>query len=239
MPKLIPDKIKNDVLTQWLLGIPQEQISIDNDISTGTVSAIASASRASSTADVEKIRYLSIFLKNNNISPGFFGSSIRLKNILQRLELSEEQLESFIEKLGVHCFKKQLSIEEFILQINKICDTADSFACSIPDMPKILNEEYQEINRLDDEILLKHQKISDLIKEFKITVEDLSEYRNTRPIANKIVELRKEIDKKDDIIWKLEFELFVAKMDLGMEKYLRTHPKEAKECEDMRKEENI
>jgi 4-hydroxy-L-threonine phosphate dehydrogenase PdxA len=46
--------------------------------------------------------------------------SIRLKKKLDDMGINEDQIESLIENINIHCFKRGLTGEEFINIINKV-----------------------------------------------------------------------------------------------------------------------
>jgi hypothetical protein len=59
-------------------------------------------------------------LKREDVDVNTFASSIRLQRKLEQKGLSEEQIESFMENVDVHCFRCGLKPEEFINTVNKI-----------------------------------------------------------------------------------------------------------------------
>jgi hypothetical protein len=56
----------------------------------------------------------------------YFTSAVRLKKVLDGLDISEENVESFLEEINIHCFKKNIDKKEFILKIDEVWKIAES-----------------------------------------------------------------------------------------------------------------
>jgi hypothetical protein len=50
------------------------------------------------------LRDAALIIKKRNLDLDHFSSSIRLKDMLDKLELSEETIESLLEYIETHCF---------------------------------------------------------------------------------------------------------------------------------------
>jgi hypothetical protein len=70
-------------------------------------------------------------LKRESVNVNRFASSIRPQRKLEQKELSEEQIESFVENIDIHCFKRDLKPEEFINIINKECTISDNLGIQV------------------------------------------------------------------------------------------------------------
>jgi hypothetical protein len=97
---------------QWLNGFSRDQIAKDNQIGAGTVITIIKQCKEQKqqeyTADddfeFDVIRQVAVMLKREGVDVKSFASSIRLQTKLDQNGLSEEQIESLIENMDVHCF---------------------------------------------------------------------------------------------------------------------------------------
>ena len=121
----IPSTIRRQVITQWLYGFSRDQIAKGNQIGAGTVSEIIKQCKQKEYPDgnyseFDLIRELAVMLKREGVDVKSFASSIRLQRKLEQKGLSEEQIESFMENVDVHCFRCGLKPEEFINTVNKI-----------------------------------------------------------------------------------------------------------------------
>jgi hypothetical protein len=120
MEPKVPRSIKERVIKQWLQGTSRDQIAEDNDIGTGTVSAIIKDAKHKDIPDIDLLREVALVRKNEDLDVVVLADSIRLKKKLDDMDLNEDQIESFIENINVHCFKRGLKAEEFVDTINKI-----------------------------------------------------------------------------------------------------------------------
>jgi hypothetical protein len=57
------------------------------------------------------------------------AGSIRLKKKIDDMDLNEDQIESFIENINVHCFKRGVKAEEFVNTTNKIVSLSQNLGC--------------------------------------------------------------------------------------------------------------
>src|SRR5687767_3435516 len=115
----IPKSIRERVIKQWLQGMSRDEIGKDNDIGAGTVSAIIKDAKQD-IADIDLLREVAILLKKEELDLDVFASSIRLKKKMDEMGINEDQIETLIENVNIHCFKRGLSAEEFVNTINKV-----------------------------------------------------------------------------------------------------------------------
>src|SRR5215213_11750385 len=133
MPAKIPKSIREQVLKQWLQGVSRDQIAKDNDIGAGTVSTIIKDAKEE-IPDIDLLRQGALVLKKNDLDLSVFAASIRIKNKLDGMGLNEDQVEAFIEKIIIYCFKHDLTGEEFLNIVNKLCALSDKFRMPLDDL---------------------------------------------------------------------------------------------------------
>jgi hypothetical protein len=83
-------------------------------------------------------------LKRNSLSLTYLASSIRLKNRLNDLKLNEIQVDSFLEKMAIHCFKEGIDPKEFLFQAGRVCSIAEYLHIPIMQLPDFLEEKTKE-----------------------------------------------------------------------------------------------
>jgi hypothetical protein len=105
------DETKSTTVHQ---GISRDQIAKDNDIGTRTFSAIIKDTKQKDIPDIDLLREVALVLKDNDLDLTVFASSIRLQKRLDDIDLNEDQIESLIENINTYCFKRSLTIEEFV-----------------------------------------------------------------------------------------------------------------------------
>ena len=105
----IPKNIKEQVIRQWLQGLTREWIAKENDIGTGTVSAIIKEARQQKEYhDIDLLRQVSTKLKEDGLEPAQLGFAIRLKKIMEENDIREDQLESLILDINSYCLKHKV-----------------------------------------------------------------------------------------------------------------------------------
>ena len=157
----IPNIIRRRVIKQWLYGFPRDQIAKGNQIGAGTVSKIIKQCKeqkqqeyaADDNFEFDLIRQVTVMLKREGVDLNTFACSIRLQRKLDQNGLSEEQIESVIENMDVHCFKRDLKPEEFINTINKVCIISDNLGIPVDGMPEYMAQEQEKLNKIRQEII--------------------------------------------------------------------------------------
>src|SRR5215208_2395953 len=114
METRIPKSIRERVIKQWLQAMSRDQIAKDNEIGSGTVSAIIKESKQKEIPDIDLLREAALVLKKEDLDLSVFASCIRLQKRLDEMGLNEDQIESLIENINTYCFKRGLTIEEFV-----------------------------------------------------------------------------------------------------------------------------
>ncbi len=148
----IPKSIKQRVIKQWLQGTSRDQIAKDNDIGTGTVSAIIKDTQQKDIPDIDLLREVALLIKNKDAYLPVLASSIRIKNKLDEMGLSEEQIESLIEICNIHCFKRGLSAGEFVNIISKIVTLSHKLGMQVEQLPNYIIQAELELEKLKEEI---------------------------------------------------------------------------------------
>src|SRR4051812_43982297 len=119
MKPKIPISIRQQVIKQWLQGISRDQIAKNNGIGSGTVSTIIKECKRNDIPDIDLLREVALVLTNEDLDLAVFADSIRIKKKMDEMDLSEDLVESFIENINIHCFKRGLTAEEFVDIIDK------------------------------------------------------------------------------------------------------------------------
>ena len=145
----VPDTIKTQVIKEWIQGISRDKIAQENNIGSGTVTGIIQQTK-SDIPDIDLIRELSLKIKKENLDLNYFASSVRLKKILDRFELTEEKIEEFLEEMAIYCFKQQINQKEFILKIHKVSNLADNLEIPILDIPFWINQLTKQLDDIEE-----------------------------------------------------------------------------------------
>jgi len=125
MGSATPYSIKVKVIKEWIQGLSRDKIGQNNGIGAGTVTSIIQQAMAN-FADMDLMRALALKIKKEKLEINYFASAVRLKKVLDRLELREEKVEAFLEAINAHCFRQKVSKMEFISKIEEISNLAES-----------------------------------------------------------------------------------------------------------------
>ena len=109
--------------------------------------------------DFDLLREVAFIIKNESMDLNFLASSIRLRRILEDNGLNEEQMESFIEKIEVHCFKRSLKVDEFINLISNISDISNNLNMAIDSLPEYVSQQKSVLYEIVDKVVnLKYRE---------------------------------------------------------------------------------
>jgi hypothetical protein len=100
LPRRLPDLVRDSVIEKWLLGIPRNSIAIECQISAGAVSNIADEWSHSVGPDLAKqLRDLAVALRTLKMSPAQCASGVRTVNMIDKMGLDVNSIESFLSDL--------------------------------------------------------------------------------------------------------------------------------------------
>ena len=201
-----PHSIKVKVIREWIQGISRDKIASDNNIGAGTVTSIIQQAK-NNFPDIDLMRELALDIKKENLDVNYFAPAVRLKKVLDRLELTEENVELFIEEINIYCFKNGKNKKEFLSKIDEVSNIANNIGISIYDIPLYINQKRKELAGIEENIAERQRQIIQQIEEYNITVDDLEEYRQSRPLVDKINRLESRLFDKEIEIESLKEDL--------------------------------
>ena len=112
-------------------------------------------------------------LKKKDLDLSHIRASIRLKKMLDQINLTEEQTENILEQISIHCFQEGIEIEQFLVHIDEVTQIANNLDTSIYDIQEIIEKRKLEVAELDRQISSKTRRISRLRIKCGITKEEL------------------------------------------------------------------
>jgi hypothetical protein len=190
----IPKLIREQVIKQWLQGMSRDEIGKDNDIGAGTVSAIIKDAKQD-IADIDLLREVAILLKEEELDLDVFASSIRLKKKMDEMGINEDQIETLIENVNIHCFKRGLSAEEFVNTVNKVCALSDRLEMPLDQLPNYITQQELELVKLRDETEGAKTKQRQVLQHYNVTMNELQEFRRDKPLIDHIKKLEKKLEE--------------------------------------------
>jgi hypothetical protein len=192
----IPHKIKVQVLYQWIQGISRDKIAENNDIGRGTVTNIIEQFKTN-VPDIDLMRQTALQIKKEGLEIFSFAASIRLRRLLEQLQITEDQIESFLEELEIYCFKQQIIPKDFVLKIKDVSDLAMDLQTPIHKIPSFVNQLSVQKNSIERQIAIKKEQYQIIIKECKTAAIELIEFREKRHLLPKLNHLQQLLDNQN------------------------------------------
>ncbi len=173
----IPQLLKIKVLNQWLNGMSRDNIAINNKISGGSVSNIIQDFKNGDIPDIDLLRGVALRLKSQNFDLIQFARSMRLRKMLDNLELPEERIEKFLEHLCIFFYKHDdKNVEKFLLQLEFVYEMATSLDLSIYDILGDIDKKKAELIQLEKELSMLKQQIEEKKAEFVSIFKNTEKY---------------------------------------------------------------
>ena len=220
MGRKIPEPIRRKVLREWLEGHPRQQIAIDNQIGTGTVSEIIKTIKEKdSEAGIDVLRAAAVILRREGFNTDTLLESIRLKQFLDEIGLKEEKLEDFAKDLDIHCFKRGLTPDTFMNLVGNISSLSDSLGFPVEELPESIKSSKELLN--DTNLLIKNRSLmlKRVNENYDVTITELEEYRRNRPLIETLKAKNLELEKAKKQIFDLKAELFKRQYEWSASSY--------------------
>ena len=195
----IPVKTKHKVLKLWLLGVARKKISEKVGIGEGTVTSIVQDAKEN-IPDVDLLHEVATKITRNNWDINIFSSAIRHRKILYEKGITDDQIDSLIENVDEHCFKKKIRVEHFVKLVQEVAETLSKYDCSIDVLPELIAEKQTELFELEQTIeSLKSSKV-ELLNENVLTEKEINDYSHDKPLVETIKGLREEISDLNHVM---------------------------------------
>ena len=194
----IPVKTKHKVLKLWLSGVSRKKIAEKVGIGEGTVTSIVQEAKVN-IPDVDLLHEVATKITRNNWDINIFSSGIRHRKILYEKGITDDQIDSLIENVDEHCFKKKIRVEHFINLVQEVAETLLKYDCSINALPELIAEKQTELFELEQTISSLESSKLELLKENELTVKDINDYSRDKPLVEIIKGLREEISDLKDV----------------------------------------
>ena len=195
MEAKIPKSIREQVIKQWLQGTSRDQIAKDNDIGAGTVSSIIKNIKQKDNPDIDLLRGVAILLKKEELDLDVFACSIRIKKKMDEMGINEDHIESLIENINIHCFKRGLTAEEFVNTINKVSASSENLGMPVDQLPNYITQQELELVKLREETEDVKLKQLQVLRSYNVNMNDLEEYKRDKPLIDHNKKLEKKLEE--------------------------------------------
>jgi hypothetical protein len=212
----IPVKTKQKVLKYWLPGDSRKRIADKVGIGEGTVSSIVQEAKEN-IPDVDLLHEIASKITRNNWDINTFSSAIRHRKILYDKGITDDQIDSLIEYVDEHCFKKQIRIEHFVKLVQEVAETLLKYDCSINELPELIAEKQVELSDLKQTIKSLKSSKAELLVENELTEKEINDYSRDKPLVETIKRLQEEISALKAKAWKdkIQIEVLESKWHVG------------------------
>jgi hypothetical protein len=144
-------------------GLSHRNIAFIIGKSAGTVSNILQECRKGGVTDIDLLRSVAVAMKKQGISLNDMAFSMRLRNMLNLLELPEEKVEKFLLALSIYNYKNDIEDpEKFISEIEKVSECVASLDVSVFDIVDHIEKMKTKLKKLNVEILGAELKLAGL-----------------------------------------------------------------------------
>jgi len=174
----------------------RDQIAKNNDIGAGTVRPIIKDAKQKDIPDIDLLREVALLLKNEDLDLSVLADSIRLENKIDEMDLSEDLVESFIENINIHCFKRRLIAGEFINIINKVSALSKNLGIPVEHLPDYIEQKKSELEKVKGETEDAEIKQLQVLQHYNVTMDDLEEYKRNIPLIDYIKQLKNQLEKQ-------------------------------------------
>jgi chromosome segregation ATPase len=110
--------------------------------------------------------------------------------------INEDQIETLIENINIHCFKRGLSAEKFVNTINKVSALSENIGMPLDQLPNYIIQQKSELVKLRDETEGAKLKQLQVLQHYNVTMNDLDEYRRDKPLIDHIKKLEKKLEEE-------------------------------------------
>jgi hypothetical protein len=165
MTSKVPPDIRELVLTLWLRAYSREEIARIIGIGAGTVSEIVKAYNQRNSEFV-LLREFVIVVKKEG---GQLASATKLQRVLESHNLGGEQIESLIRIAANHCFKKEVGVQRFIEEVDKVSELVDKTGVAIENLYDHIQETKRDLYSVTMELSGKSRECD----EKRVQLEEL------------------------------------------------------------------
>jgi transcriptional regulator with XRE-family HTH domain len=196
----IPVKTKQKVLKDWLLGVARKKIAEKVGIGEGTVTSIVQDAKEN-IPDIDLLHEVATEITRKNWDINIFSSAIRHRKILYEKGITDDQIDSLIENVDEHCFKKQISVEHFVKLVQEVAETLLKYDCPIDALPELTAKKQVELMELQEKIGSLETARLVLLSENELTEKEINDYYRDKPLVETIKRLREEISDLKAEAW--------------------------------------
>ena len=191
MREQISKNTNDDVVHRWLQGDQRDKIASDMQIGTGTVSTVILEWKKNiGIPDADTLRQFATELRRSGINTSECASGYRLFNLIAKLGLDDESLESFVSNVYRQCQECNIAPHEIVETSQQIISIRGSR--QISQLPDHIKKQIVEVERLENELKrLREEKINaqkerdDALERSKMTSNAIDDFIQLKRLLSK------------------------------------------------------
>jgi hypothetical protein len=169
MPPLTDERTRGNVVREWILGFPRDQIAEHTGTGAGTVSSIIANYKAGlNDLDLDSIRQLAVEARQHGLNLSELASHFRLYNYFIKSGASENAIESFITKVSSSNIPPEIVIE----LVNQLHEISKKESILLDQVPEYIKQKLEEKQKIDQEI----QQADATLQSKNVAIESINEY---------------------------------------------------------------
>ena len=169
MPPLTDERIRRNVIRQWLSGFPRDTIAEQNNIGAGTVSSIVASYKIGlQELDFDSIRQLAAEARQHGWNFADLASHARLYNYFIKSGAAENKIESFITKVS----SNDISPERVIELVNQLYDVSKKESIPLDQVTDYNKQKLAEKQKIDEDV----KAADSLLQSKNVSVQAINEH---------------------------------------------------------------
>jgi hypothetical protein len=174
MADRISQEIRSKVIKEWLIGRSRSEIASETNIADGSVSGIISEwKKGLLDPQYQDVRELAVQSRRLGMSLPDCAASFRLFNVLKKMKVDENKIESFIINIQDSVInakegQDELTKEKIVNVLMDLLEISKSQSIPLADVPRFVTEKIEEEQQLVEDIqALREQKQNAEIETYK------------------------------------------------------------------------
>jgi predicted nuclease with TOPRIM domain len=114
---------------------------------------------------------------------------------MDEMGINEDQIETLIENINIHCFKRGLTAEEFFNNVDKVCALSENLEMPVDQLPNHIIRQQLELEKVEKETEDAKVKQRQVLQHYDVTMDELQEFRRDKPLIDHIRKLEKKLEE--------------------------------------------
>jgi len=112
--------------------------------------------------------------------------------------VNEEQIDSLIDNANTHCFKRDLTAEEYFNNVDKVCALAENLEMPLDELPSYIIQQQLELQKVEKETEDAKLKLSQVLQHYDVTMDILEKYKRDKPLIDHNKKLEKKLEAVEE-----------------------------------------